>query len=161
MNPDLHDADSTGKFFDEYLTEHGLRKSTVRKVILEHICRIRGYFDVDMLHGMLEADNFHVSKASIYNAIELLMNACLVVRHQFTTQVVYYELKSAAAGHLHAVCRCCGSVKEIRSDRVARLMTDLKIAKFSPEYGSMYIYGICSKCKYRLAHAKRQKNKQI
>ncbi|MDR1603002.1 MAG: transcriptional repressor [Tannerella sp.] len=138
--------------FIEYLTEHGLRKTTERKTILECICNIQGHFDVDMLYEKLESNNFHVSKASIYNTIELLMNACLVVRHQFSTQTVRYELKSAAAGHHHVICNCCGTVREIRNERITRYMRDLKIAKFTQEYCSMYIYGVCSKCRFRQIH---------
>jgi Fur family ferric uptake transcriptional regulator len=155
MNTDPYDAEKIGEIFSEYLAKQGLRKTTERKTILEHICRIHGHFDVDMLYEQLEADNFHVSKASIYNTIELLMSACLVVRHQFSTQIVQYELKSAASGHYHAVCSYCGAIKEIKNDKVTRIMKDFKIAKFTQEYYSMYIYGMCSKCKFRLMHNKK------
>jgi Fur family ferric uptake transcriptional regulator len=154
MNTDPYDVDKNGEIFNEYLAKQGLRRTTERKTILEHICRIQGHFDVDKLYERLEADNFHVSKASIYNTIELLMNACLVVRHQFSTQIVQYELKSAASGHYHAVCSYCGAIKEIKNDKTMRIMKDFKIAKFTQEYYSMYIYGMCSKCKFRLMQKK-------
>ncbi|MDR0757346.1 MAG: transcriptional repressor [Tannerella sp.] len=160
MNTNPYDIDKISNFFNEYLMEHGLRKTTERKTILEHICRIQGHFDVDMLHERLENDNFHVSKASIYNTIELLMNACLVVRHQFSTKVVRYELKSAAMGHHHVICCCCGAVKEIRNDKIAQFVKDLKIAKFTQEYYSMYIYGMCSKCKYRLMNDRKARTEK-
>jgi Fur family ferric uptake transcriptional regulator len=155
MNTNPYDIDRIGRIFNEYLTEHGLRKTTERKTILEHICRIQGHFDVDTLYDQLESDNFHVSKASIYNTIELLMNACLVVRHQFSTQTVRYELKSAAMGHHHVICSYCGAVREVKNDRITRLMKDFKIAKFTQEYYSVYVYGICSKCKFRLMNSKK------
>ncbi|MDR1407147.1 MAG: transcriptional repressor [Tannerella sp.] len=159
MNTNPYDVDKISKIFREYLMEQGLRITTERKTILEHICRVHGHFDVDMLREMLEEDNFHVSKASIYNTIELLMNACLVVRHQFSTQVVQYELKSAAMGHHHVICSYCGAVREIRCDAVARLVKDVKITRFSYEYYSLYIYGMCSKCRFRLMNDKKDKNK--
>lgn len=51
--------------FARFLTERGMRKTTERFTILEHICRIRGHFDVEMLLRQLDEAHFHVSRASI------------------------------------------------------------------------------------------------
>ena len=152
------DANKICEAFTQYLTEKSLRKSTVRYMILAHICHIRGHFDVEMLLQQLEEHNFHVSRASIYNTIELLMDAELVVRHQFSSQLVQYELKSIAATHHHAVCTCCGAVKEFKNDKTSKEIANQKIIKFTYEYHSLYIYGICSKCKFRLNLQKKEKN---
>ena len=155
----LHDVNKIRDVFTQYLTEKALRKSSVRDMILEHICQIKGHFDVEMLLQRLEADNFHVSRASIYNSIELLMDANLVVRHQFSSMLVQYELKSVAATHNHAVCTCCNTVKEYKNDKTATDIANHKIMKFTHEYHSLYIYGICSKCKFRLNLQKKKHNK--
>jgi len=89
--------------FARFLTERGMRKTTERFTILEHICRIRGHFDVEMLLRQLDEAHFHVSRASIYNTLELLMDARIVVRHQFSSQLVQYELQAAAATPHHAI----------------------------------------------------------
>jgi len=153
------DTEKINKAFAEYLALKGLRKTTERTKIVECICRLQSHFDVETLQTKLEEDNFHVSTASIYNTLELLMNACIIVRHQFSTQLIKYELKSAAAHHHHVVCTHCGAVREIKNDKVVRVMKDVKITKFTMEYCSMYIYGICSKCKFRLKHNHKTKEK--
>jgi len=150
MSTHLYDVNKIQEAFTRYLTEKSLRKSTVRYTILEHICNIRGHFDVEMLRLRLEEHNFHVSRASIYNMIELLMDAGMVVRHQFTPQLVQYELKSAAATHMHVICSCCGAVKEFKNDKITQDIANLKIAKFTHEFHTLYICGLCSKCKFRL-----------
>ena len=157
MSTNLYDANKICEAFTQYLTKKSLRKSTVRYMILEHICHIRGHFDVEMLLQRLEEHNFHVSRASIYNIIELLMNAGLVVRHQFATQLVQYELKAVAATHHHAVCNYCHAVKEFKNEKNSKEIANLKIAKFTHEYHSLYIYGMCSKCKFRLNNQKKKK----
>jgi Fur family ferric uptake transcriptional regulator len=160
MSQDLHDIKKIQDVFTKYLNEQGLRKTTERYTILKHICQIHGHFDVEMLLQQLESDNFHVSRASIYNTIELLMNIQLVVRHQFFHQTVQYELKSVAVTHYHVICNYCGSVKERKNDAEMKGMMNYQIPKFTQEYHSLYIYGMCSKCKFKLMNKNKNKNIQ-
>jgi len=154
----MYDTNKIKEAFTHYLIEKSLRKTTERYMILEHICQIRGHFDVEMLRQRLEENNFHVSRASVYNTIELLMDAGVVVRYQFTSQLVQYELKALASTHHHAICSYCGVVKEIKNDRISKDITNQRITKFTYEYHSLYIYGICSKCKFRLMYQKKKMN---
>jgi len=154
----MYDINKIRDAFTQYLIKKTLRKSTVRDMILEHICQIKGHFDVEMLLQRLEECNFHVSRASVYNTIELLMDADLVVRHQFSSKLVQYELKTVAATHHHAVCTYCRSVREFKNDKTSKEIANHKIIKFTPEYHTLYIYGMCSKCKFRLNLQKKEKN---
>jgi len=158
MNAHLYDTNKVRDAFTQYLIEKKLRKATVRDKILEHICQIKGHFDVEMLLQRLEEINFHVSRASIYNTIELLTDADLVVRHQFSSKLVLYELKSVAATHHHAVCTNCHTVKEFKNDKISKEITNHKVIKFTPDYHALYIFGICSKCKFRLNLQKKERN---
>jgi len=155
MSLNLYDINSIQEAFTRYMIEKSLRKTTERYKILEHICLIRGHFDVEMLRKRLEDNNFHVSRASVYNTIELLMDAQLVVRFQFTSQLVQYELKALAATHHHAICNHCGVVKDVKNDKIATDVTNFRITKFSHEYHALFIYGICSKCKFKLNRQKK------
>ena len=153
----MYDANKIKEAFTQYLEKKTLRKTTERYTILEHICQIRGHFDVEMLRQRLEEHNFHVSRASIYNTIELLMDAGLVVRHQFSSQLVQYELKILASMHHHAICNYCGAVKEFKNDRISKDITNQRITKFTYAYHSLYLYGMCSKCKFRLTNQQKKK----
>ena len=95
--------------FTEYLTEKKLRKTEERYAIFKEICAFPGHFDMCMLSDRLEQDNFHVSKATLYNTLDVLVDAGLVVRHQITVQSVQYELRIYADTHLHLVCTRCGA----------------------------------------------------
>jgi len=159
MSGHLYDSKKIRDIFAQYLTEKSLRKSAVRDMVIEQICQIKGHFEVEMLLQRLDEHHFRVSRASIYNIIELLMDANLVVRHQFSSKSVQYELKSVAVTHHHAVCTRCNAVREYKNDRISKEITNHKIIKFTREYHSLYIYGICSKCKFRLNLLKKEKNK--
>lgn len=137
--------------FTEYLIKNGHRQTKERYAILEHAYAIKGHFDVEMLYNsMLEEKRFRVSRATLYNTIELLVDARLVVRHQFGTLAVQYEKTAAAETHYHLVCTHCGAINEYKDDNLKQIVQSKKIIKFTPEYYSLYIYGLCSKCKYAL-----------
>jgi Fur family ferric uptake transcriptional regulator len=131
-----------------YLKEKGLRKTIERYTILECICRIQGHFDLETLRQYVTENHFRVSQAAVYNTVELLMDAGLVVRHQFSSRIIQYELKSAALAHHHVICSYCGAVREIKIEKI-KMEADYKIPKFTIEYRSLYIYGMCSKCAFR------------
>ncbi len=138
-----------------YLAEKKLRRTEERYMIFQNICSFPGHFDVCMLHQQLEDNNYHVSKATLYNTLEILVDAGLIVRHQINTKIVQYELRKLADTHLHLICTKCGAVRELRDSTLKTDVDNLKIARFTPEYCSLYIYGLCSKCKYRMQRSGR------
>ncbi|MCC8171594.1 MAG: transcriptional repressor [Parabacteroides sp.] len=137
--------------FTDYLTRNGHRQTRERYAILEQVYDMKGHFDVETLYNkMLEEKSFHISRATLYNTIELLITAGLLVRHQFGTLAAQYETRASADTHFHLLCTHCGVVREIRDENIKRQITGKKIPKFTTEYYSLYIFGICSKCKYAL-----------
>ena len=140
--------------FTEYLTEKKLRKTEERYAIFECICRFAGHFDMYSLQEKLEEANFHVSRATLYNTLDVLEDGGLIVRHQLNAQSVQYELRALAETHLHLVCMKCGAIREMKDNVLKKDVNNLKISRFTPEFHALYIYGICSKCKFKL----QQKN---
>lgn len=139
--------------FTEYLTEKKLRRTEERYTIFEHICAFPGHFDMGMLCRELENNNYHVCRATVYNTVEVLVEAGLVVRHPLPAQSVQYELRVLADTHLHLLCTRCGTVREISQAPFQEMLSRLKTARFTPEFYCLYVYGLCSKCKYRMQHA--------
>jgi Fur family ferric uptake transcriptional regulator len=142
------EADKIRDAFTHYLHEKGLRRTKERYVILECIFEAGGHFNVETVKRKLEEKNFHVSLSSVYNMLEVMKEAGMIVRHQFTAKEAQYELRNASQKHHHAVCSYCGNVKEIKKEKV-NIAVNSRIPKFTPEYHSLYIYGMCSKCRFR------------
>ena len=140
--------------FTEYLTEKKLRKTEERYAIFECICRFAGHFDMYSLQEKLEEANFHVSRATLYNTLDVLEDGGLIVRHQLMNQSVQYELRMLAETHSHLICTKCGAIRELKDMTLKKDIGALKISRFTPEYHALYIYGLCSKCKYRLQRKK-------
>lgn len=149
MNYTYSNDDNLQRSFSEYLKSRKLRHTAERDAIFARICQIKDLFTPDTIWKQLENDNFHVSRASIYNTIELLLDANIVVRHQFTSTIIQYELKCIAEQHHHTICTSCGAVCKIKNDKINNPFLGYKIAKFTTEYHTLYFYGICSKCKYK------------
>lgn len=138
--------------FTEYLTLRKHRKTSERYAILDHIYSIKGHFNMDSLYNSMLEASFRVSRSTLYNTIELLLECGLVVKHQFGANAAQYERAYGNENHDHIICVDCGEVRETRNNLISE--TQLKrIKKFKVSYYSMYIYGVCSKC----SHARRMK----
>lgn len=136
--------------FTVYLREKKLRKTEERYKIFEYICTFPGHFDMCMLSLKSEESDFHISKATLYNTVEVLVDAGLVVRHQVNTKFVQYELRILADTHIHLICTKCGIIREMEDNLLKKEVDSLKISRFTPEFYCLYVYGLCSKCKFRM-----------
>lgn len=143
--------------FMEYLTLYKHRKTPERFAILDHIYSTKGHFDMDSLYKSMIDVNFRVSRATLYNTIELLLDCKLVVKHQFGGNVAKYEKAYGNENHDHLICTSCGQVWETKNGDLFTPAQQKKIKKFTVSYYSMYIYGICSKC----SHAKKMEFRRL
>lgn len=142
--------------FTIYLSKHNHRKTPERYAILDHIYSSKGHFDMDSLYTSMQESNFRVSRATLYNTIELLLDCGLVVKHQFGANVSQYERAYGNENHDHLICINCGSVKEYKNGNLFSPGIQKKLERFKVSYYSMYIYGICAKCQ-RLKQAEERK----
>ena len=146
--------------FSNYLKNKRLRNTAERNAICSAVCRTKEPFTFEKIWQQLENEKFHVSRASVYNTMELLLDANIVVRRQFSSTLVQYELKYIAEQYIHAFCTQCDTVRKIKNDKLNNLFADYKTPKFTMEHYSLHFYGICSKCKYKRSQKEAQiKNK--
>lgn len=137
--------------FSKYLTLYKHRKTKERFAILEHIYSCNEHFDMETLLNSMNESSIRVSRATLYNTMDLLLDCGLVVKHQFGANAAIYECAYGNENHNHLICTTCGNVWETEVGEVLKPAMRRKIKKFTISYYSMYIYGTCSKC----AHTKR------
>lgn len=132
--------------FTQFLTQHKLRKTPERLAVLKQIFNIAGHFSIEELHEKLEQNDYHVSRATIYNTIELLTACGLVHRHTFASPTPQYERNTGLSRHYHLVCMSCGKVREIKDLEIQHIITNRRFGKFQPAFIDLNIYGLCQSC---------------
>lgn len=135
----------------DYLDRNHLRRTPERLTLYKAVSSMNGHFGVDELYDALVHEaQFRVSRATIYSTLQLLVDAHLLVRHQFGTSAAVYERTELASRHHHVVCTMCGSMTEKEDARLRGLIQEARYARFSVSYYSLYIYGLCSRCKRKV-----------
>ena len=134
------------RILDNYLEINNHRKTPERYAILRAVYDMGEHFTLDELGGKMSAVyKFPVSRATLYNTMNLFMELRLVIRHRFqgTTK---YEACYAGDSHCHQICTVCGKVTEVKAPEIAEAIGAMHLKRFRKDGFSLYIYGICSTC---------------
>lgn len=142
-----HEYIAIQRQFDAYLEYKHLKRTEERQMVLKTICGFKGHFDVNMLFDQLQKGPFAVSRATIYNTLEILIDADVVMRHPLNGSLQQYELCCLSANHTHLVCTQCGSIRKVSGQEQPIDPATMRKNRFTPTYYCLYIYGLCSKCK--------------
>jgi Fur family ferric uptake transcriptional regulator len=91
---------------------------------------------------------YRVSRATVYNTLELLVSCDLVTKHQFGKNMAQFEKSYGYKQHDHIICIDCGKVVEFCDPRIQQIQSMMgDLLKFEIKHHSLNLYGNCEKLK--------------
>jgi Fur family ferric uptake transcriptional regulator len=128
--------------FVEFLEKHQQRKTPERFAILDEIYSNKEHFDVETLFEHMMDRNYRVSRATVYNTLDLLLDCGLVIKHQFGRNISRYERAYGFRQHDHLICNQCNEVLEFCDPRIQQIKKTMgELMQFNITNHSLYLFG--------------------
>lgn len=138
--------------FQAFLKRQNLRQTPERFTVLDAIYATGDHVDADELYLRLKQQGERVSRATVYNTLDLLLDCDLVVRHQFGKNQAKYERAYSYWQHDHLICLDCNEVMEFCDPRIQSIQEMVaEIYQFEIKNHALNLYGHCRRagCEHR------------
>ena len=145
----------------QYMEEKALRKTPERYEILRVASLAEGIFTIDALMQLMnEHAKFQVSRATLFNTMELFCDAGLVIKHPLAI-AAHYEMRTDCNPKAYVICRQCNTIARVSASTARLALQNLHVRYFNIEDKLVYMHGLCRKCQAKNRQEARKKQKQI
>lgn len=141
-----------------YLQEHAKKNTAERLFILTKLYQLTAPADIETIHRLLSEEGQQVSIATVYNTMQLFIDARLVKKIELVEGgMSFYERAIDLPPHFFIICNKCGNITPVyKPDLLEELQKDCP-KNFKSEDFSLNVYGLCHKCQLAIRKAKLRK----
>jgi Fur family transcriptional regulator, ferric uptake regulator len=140
-------TDNVKERFSSFLKSQGHRITNERLLVLESLCSDESHIDAENLFIKMRGKGLKVSRATVYNTLQLLLQSNLIKRSHFGETHLHYEPALSEKQHHHIVCSNCGKVEEFSSEILNKIQVDIcDRYKYKFVSSAFQITGVCKKC---------------
>ncbi len=143
---EFQDVEEEMKLFEALLKKEGLKVTAQRLLVAETIFSIHSHFTADSLLDMFRDRRDEISKATIYRILGIMVEAKLLMEHNFGKDYKFYEHIVGHSHHDHIICSDCGRIEEFMDERIEAIQEEVCSKKgFKIKGHSLNVYGECLK----------------
>jgi len=143
----MRNLEQATEVLKNHLKEKGYRSTPERFSVLDEIYNNSGHYNADELFLNMKNKGSRISRATVYNTLEILVECNLVDGHQFGHNHMHYERSFGFKHHDHLVCTYCGDIFEFSIPEIEMLQDEAcRRINFTPERHTLEIFGMCDKC---------------
>ena len=136
--------DEVRERFAAFLQARGQRRTPERFAVLDALYDTADHVDADTLYLRLKNDGVRVSRATVYNTLDLLLESDLAAKHQWGQSQAKYERAFAYWQHDHLICLDCEAILEFCDPRLQPIQeTVASIYGFEVARHALTVYGHC------------------
>lgn len=133
------------EIFKDFLKRGKNRITPERFEVLDAALEHEGHFGADDLYVKMKNSNSAVSRATVYNTLELLSQCDLISKRNFGDNITRFESNFKKQTHDHLICVDCGKITEFTDPRIKKLPQEI-CDNFDFEFNS-YSFNIFGRCK--------------
>jgi Fur family ferric uptake transcriptional regulator len=142
--------DKASKILEDYIILKKLRRTPERNYLLKLIYQRNDHFGADDLFLAVDKERFNISKATVYNSLELFLECGIITNHYLNNNTSIYEKAYGFKQHDHFICQECKKIIEFCDPRLYQIKKSLEeVLKVEINSHQLYLYGNCKdkKCK--------------
>jgi len=134
--------------FKIFLKNGKHRVTPERFEVLDYAIDRSDHFSADELYLKMKNGKSNVSRATVYNSLELLVKCKMLAKRNFGENKTFYESSYNKQNHGHLICKVCGEIIEFNNSKIYQIVEEIvSDMDFKTDSFQFNIFGQCKKHK--------------